>query len=90
MIFILGFIHFWTDSEWCYYLQMKRSASSWLHKFAIAAEKAVVDEFARQGLTTAEEKAEFGFLVMSTTCQSLTAPSDGSQRMRILMLRSSR
>ena len=38
---------------------MKRSVSSWLHKFADAGERAVSDELTRQGLTTADEKAEF-------------------------------
>jgi hypothetical protein len=39
--------------------QIKRSISSWLHKFAVVAEKALSDEFETQGLTTTEERAEF-------------------------------
>jgi hypothetical protein len=39
--------------------QVKRSISTWLHKFAITAEKAVVAEFEIQGLNTVAERAEF-------------------------------
>ena len=38
---------------------MKRSGSTWLHKFAETGQQALSDEFVRQGLTTAEEKGEF-------------------------------
>jgi hypothetical protein len=39
--------------------QIKRAISNWLHKFADTAEKALVAEFAQQGLVTKEERAEF-------------------------------
>lgn len=39
--------------------QVKRSISTWLHKFAITAEKAVVAVFEIQGLNTVAERAEF-------------------------------
>jgi hypothetical protein len=38
---------------------MKRSSSAWLHKFAETGQQALSDEFVRQDLTTAEEKAKF-------------------------------
>ncbi|KAI9434934.1 hypothetical protein H4582DRAFT_2080175 [Lactarius indigo] len=38
---------------------VKRAISSWLHKFADTAEKALSAEFARQGLQTQEERATF-------------------------------
>jgi hypothetical protein len=40
-------------------LQIKRAISSWVHKFADTAEKALGTEFARQGLQTPEERAAF-------------------------------
>jgi len=39
--------------------QVKRGISSWLHRFAMAAEKALITEFEHQGLITLEDKAEF-------------------------------
>ncbi|KAH9162335.1 hypothetical protein EDB89DRAFT_2079814 [Lactarius sanguifluus] len=38
---------------------VKRAISSWLHKFADTAEKALNTEFSRQGLQTQEERATF-------------------------------
>ncbi|KAI0251374.1 hypothetical protein BJV78DRAFT_1282636 [Lactifluus subvellereus] len=38
---------------------IRRAISSWLHKFADAAEKALAAEFTRQGLQTQEERAVF-------------------------------
>lgn len=38
---------------------VKRAISSWLHKFADTAEKALCAEFSRQGLQTQEERAAF-------------------------------
>lgn len=38
---------------------MKRGISAWLHKFADAAERAILIEFKRQKLTEPEERAEF-------------------------------
>lgn len=39
--------------------QIKRAISSWIHKFADTAEKALITEFTRQGLQTTEERATF-------------------------------
>jgi hypothetical protein len=39
--------------------QVKRGISSWLHKFATTAERALVAEFEHQGITSLEEKADF-------------------------------
>ncbi|KAF8488564.1 hypothetical protein F5888DRAFT_1910766 [Russula emetica] len=38
---------------------VKRGISMWLHKFSMAAEKALVAEFERQHITTTEERANF-------------------------------
>jgi aminoglycoside phosphotransferase len=38
---------------------MKRGISAWLHKFADAAERAILIEFKHQKLTEPEERAEF-------------------------------
>ena len=38
---------------------MKRSSSTWMHKFADAGRDALKEEFTRQGLTTPEDKAEY-------------------------------
>jgi hypothetical protein len=38
---------------------MKCAISSWLHKFADIAEKAIIDEFRRQGLKMDADKAKF-------------------------------
>ena len=40
-------------------LQIKRAISSWIHKFADTAEKALSLEFTRQGLQIQEERATF-------------------------------
>ena len=40
-------------------VQIKRAISSWVHKFADTAEKALGTEFTRQGLQTHEERAVF-------------------------------
>jgi hypothetical protein len=40
-------------------LQIKRAISSWIHKFADTAEKALVTEFTHRGLQTQEERAAF-------------------------------
>jgi hypothetical protein len=40
-------------------LQIKRAISSWVHKFADTAEKALGTEFTRQGLQTPEERTGF-------------------------------
>lgn len=40
-------------------LQIKRAISSWIHRFADTAEKALSAEFIRQGLRTQEERATF-------------------------------
>jgi hypothetical protein len=39
--------------------QIKRGISTWLHKFATAAEKALSAEFERQGLVTVKGRADF-------------------------------
>ena len=41
------------------FAQIKRGISTWLHKFAIAAEKALTAEFELQRLATTEERAQF-------------------------------
>jgi hypothetical protein len=38
---------------------MRRGHSAWLHKFSLAAEKAVLAEFELQNLDTVEKRSEF-------------------------------
>jgi hypothetical protein len=39
--------------------QIKRAISSWIHKFADTAEKALITEFTQRDLQTTEERAVF-------------------------------
>ena len=41
------------------FAQVKRGVSTWLHKFAMAAEKALLAEFDLQCITTVEERGSF-------------------------------
>jgi hypothetical protein len=41
------------------FAQIKQGVSTWLHKFALGAERALVAEYELRGLTTAEAKADF-------------------------------
>jgi hypothetical protein len=52
-------------------IQIKRAISTWLHKFADTAEKAVATELVRQNLVTVVDRSRFvNFLLGSVTDMS--------------------
>lgn len=46
------------------FAQVKRGISTWLYKFAMAAEKALISEFKCQDITTVEDKATFVWFLL--------------------------